>query len=156
VRREDLEHLLVLLIELVDAELGQDDDTQNDLAVGDGNSEDGLVDRLSTLDVHGVRITIRVRRAVRPPGLRDVTGDPPPDLRHQGLVRLALVFEQLASKGHRQQRLRVGSEDVHPAVVVVDDGVKLGGDGLADLRHLVQAVQPSPQAVEHPQLGYGA
>ena len=56
---------------------------------------------------------------------------------------------RVAAERDRHQRRPVGLQQVHAAVVVVDDRAELGRDGGADLLDLVQAVELGGEAVQH-------
>jgi len=85
-----------------------------------------------------------------------VAGDALADLRDQLLGCLGLVLGELSAKGDRPQRETVLEQEVDPAVVVVDQRLELGRDGLADRGDVVQRVQPRRQGVQHPQLRHRA
>ena len=156
VRGEDLEHPLVILVELIGPQVREHDDAGHLVSDLEGYGQERFVDLVGALDLHAPIVVEGVGRVVRLPGDRGVAGDALADLRDQLLGRLGLVLGELSAKGDRPQREAVLEQEVDPAVVIVDQRLELGRDGLADRGDVVQRVQPRRQGVQHPQLRHGA
>ena len=154
--REGLQQADVLLVELADAELRQHDHADHPLAVEHGDAEQRFVEVGRSGDQDSVGVVVCVRGVPGLPGLGDMPGQPVPDLGDQGLERLPLVGGQLAAKGDREKGFAVAVQNEYSAVVVVDQLAQLGGDGAADLPHVVQPIELRREPLQNSKLGHGA
>jgi hypothetical protein len=156
VRGERFQQPHVLLVELMDAELREHDDAHQTVAMDHGHGDHRLLDVVRAGYRDGEGVGVRVRCVVRGPALRDVPGDPLPDMRDQLVERLVLVLPQGPPEGDGQQRDAIGVHQEDPAVVVVDEGPELVRDGFADLTDVVQAAELRRERLERAQVRHRA
>lgn len=156
VRGEDLDHPDVLVVEPIDAEAREHDRARHPLADLHRDDEDRLLGLGRPGDLHADRIAQGIGSVVGLAERDRVPGEALPHVGHELLVGLALVLGELAPERDRLERPPVLGEQVDAAVVVVDEGLQLGGDRLRDLTDVAEAAQAQRQAVEHPELRGGA
>ena len=114
---EHLEQPQVVLVELVEAELGDDDRADDARAVVERDGEDRLLDLRGAFDLDRELALGGVAEEERLTGLDDAACDPLAHTGSQHLGRAAAGRGQLL-EGDRRQLLAVADEDA--AVVVVD------------------------------------
>jgi len=148
-----LQRQKIWFVELVDPELGQHDRTGRLRAVPERHGQDRLIDVRRAGDRDREVAVSGIREVERFTGGHHPTGDALTDLHDQGFHGLAPVLGAVAAESDRDQCLSVDRQQVHPTVVIVDQGPKLRGERGADLLDVVQSVQPHRQGVHHPQLG---
>ena len=147
---EHLEQAQVVLVELVEAELRDDDRADHPGAVVERDGDDRLVDLRRALDLDRELALRGVRQQQRLAGLDDAAGEALADARAEDLGRGAVRRGQLALEGDRRELVAVADEDA--AVVVVDQQAELVRDRHADLAHVVRAVQLAAERLEHLQV----
>ena len=147
---EHLEQTQLVLVELVEAELRDDDHADHGRPVEEWDGEQRLLDPRgpSNLDAElGLRRVAREERLAR---LGDMTGDALADPGLQHLHRRARR-DKVTPEGDRPQIVPVTDEDA--AVVVIDQEPQLLGDRGADLGNVVEAAQLRRYPVEQLQVG---
>jgi len=149
---EHLQQPLVVLVELLEAELRDHDHADHARAVTQRHGDQGLVDRLGAGDPERVLAVRGVADQQRLAGLGDPAGDALADLAREDVhARRRLAGREVAAEGDRNEVVPVDHEDA--AVVVIDQRAQLRRDHVADLAHVVQPVQLAAQALEHLQVG---
>ena len=147
----DLEQAQVVVGELVEAELGQDEDADDLVVVGHRREEHRLGQvLLGARDGLGPRVVRGVGQDLGDPVGRDPAGDPDPDLDPELLGRLVDVLADLALERDRHEIVAV--DPVDPDVVVVDEVVELGRDGHPDLGRAGQPVQAAAELLDRLEL----
>ena len=148
----DLEEPQVVRVELVEAELRDDDDAGHACAVLERDGEQRLLDLGGAVDLLAELVARGVSDEERAAGLGDAAGDSAADLRRQQLHRVARSRpREVAAEGDREEVVVVAEEDA--AVVVVDEESELVGDRQPDLRDVVEARELPGEALEHLQVG---
>ena len=147
---EHLEQAQVVLVELVEAELRDDDGADHAGAVLERHGDDRLVDLGRALDLDRELALRRVREEQRLAGLDDAAGEALADAGPEDLGCGSVRRGQLALEGDRSELLAVADEDA--AVVVVDQLAQLVRDRHADLANVVQAVQLAGERLQHLQV----
>jgi hypothetical protein len=150
VAAEHLEHADVVLVEPADAELRDDDGADDARVVVERHGDHRLVHVVRARDRDPVLAVERVREQDRLAGLGGAAGDALADLAGELLDALVLVRVDVAAPGDRHEL--VSGDDVDAAAVVVDEHPELVDDRLADLPHVVQAVELARQALQHLQV----
>ncbi len=147
---EHLQQAQVVLVELAQAELGDDDRTGDAGAVVERDGDDRLLDLRGAGDLDRELARGRVVEQQRVAGLDDVAGQPLADARAEDLGRGPVGRRQLALERDRQQLLALADEDA--AVVVVDQLAQLVRDRHPDLADVVGAVELAGERLEHLQM----
>ena len=156
-RGQHLQQALVFEVELGVAQARQDDHADDELPDEHGHQEHRFDDVVGALDLDRELDLLSVRREQRGAVFGDPARHPFTDLGDELLQGLLLVLvEDLATERDREQGVTVGLQQVHAAVVVVDDRAQLVGDGGAHLFHAAHGVQGGGQAVQHVELGHRA
>ena len=144
---EHLEQPQVVRVELVEAELGDDDRSDHARPVVQRHSQERLVDRLRARD-RLRELTLRgVAGEDRVTSGHDVAGDAGAHLDLQHVHRPRGRRRKVTAKGDRHHVVAVDHE--HAAVVVIDQRPQLVRDHVADLAHVVEAVELAAQALQH-------
>ena len=155
VAREHLQQPHVVLVELVQPELGDDDHADDATAVAKRHRKERLLDRVGALDQLPELAVRGVGDDDRLAALGAATGDTFPDAFAEDVERVGVHARgEIAEEGDRDELVAVDDEDA--AVVVVDERPELRGDRVADLAHVVEPVQPPGQALQHLQVRDGA
>ena len=147
---EHLEQAQVVLVELVQAELGDDDRPGDAGAVVQRDGDDRLLDPRGTGDLDRELARRRVVEQERLARLDDAAGQTLADARAEHLRRRPVGRGQLALERDRQQVRALADED--PAVVVVDQQPQLVRDRHPDLADVVRAIELAGQRLEHLQV----
>ena len=147
---EHLEQPHVVLVELVQPELGDDDHADDAAAVAKRHRKERLLDRDGALDLLPELAVRGVADDDRLAELGAATGDTFADALAEDVEERVHVRGEIAEEGHRDELVAVDDEDA--AVVVVDERPELRGDRVADLAHVVEPVQSSGQALQHLQV----
>ncbi len=144
---EDLERPLVVLAELVVANLGHDDHAEHPRLVRHRHQQHRLHDVVRA-ELDAARVGARVAEAdglvvLRNPAGQALTG---PEPQHLAVERadprdLAVVRDRLAHPGHRV-------DGVDPDGVVADQPVGLGHDRVADLLDVLDPVEPGRELLD--------
>ena len=148
---KDLQQAEIVCVELVAAELGDDEDPDGARPVLQRHGEQRLLDLGRTFDVLADSGVCGVARQKRLAGRRDVTRDPDSDLRDEHLEGRLRALRQLATECNGPELVSVAEKDA--TVVVVDQLAELIGDRRPDLGHLEQAGELARDAVQHLQVG---
>ena len=147
---EHLEQAQVVLIELVEAELGDDDRADHARPVVKRHREQRFIDRFRARN----RLReLALRGVARQNGLaggHDVTRDAVADWNLEHIHRLARRRGEIPAERDRHDHVTV--DDEHATVVVIDQRAQLVGDRHADLADIVQAVQLAREALQHLQV----
>ena len=148
---QHLEQTYVVLVELILAELRDDDDSEHTGGVAQRDCDDRLGDSRGSRDLHRILAVESVRDEDTTARQGDPTRDSlsHPALEHVG--RLVAVVAELAAERDRHEPVALGQ--VEAAVVVVDERSKLGHDRLADPGDVVQPAELPDEALEHLQVG---
>ena len=148
VTREHLEQPHVVLVELVQAELRDDDHAHHPRAVAQRHGEKRLLDDRRPRNARAelaVGCIVDQQRFAR---LGAAPGDAGADLRAQQLERKRdRLDDELAAERDRNELFAV--DDEHATVVVIDQRAQLGGDLVAELAHVVEPVELAAQALQH-------
>ena len=147
---EHLKQAQVVLVELAQAELGDDDRARDPGAVVERDGDDRLLDVRGAGDLDGELARGRVVEQQRISRLDDVAREPLADARPEDLGRGTVGRGQLALERDRQQLLALADEDA--AVVVVDQLAQLVRDRHPDLADVVRAVELAGERLEHLQM----
>ena len=143
-----LEQPHVVLVELVEAELGHDDDAGDAGPVPEGDSDERLLDHRRPFDAVAELAVGGVADEQRFGARGALAGDADADADAEELERQrARVRAECAAERDRDEIVAV--DDEHTAVVVIDQRAQLDGDLVADLVHIRQPVQLSGQALQH-------
>ena len=145
-----LEEAQVVLVELFQAELGDDDRPRDARAVVQRDGDDRLLDPRGTGDLDRERARRRVVEQERLARLDHTAGQTLADARAENLRRRPVGRGQLALECDRQQVGPLADED--SAVVVVDQQPQLVCDRHPDLADVVRAVELARQRLEHLQV----
>ena len=148
---EYLQQPHVVLVELVEAELGEDDHADHARAEGQRHRDDRLVDRVGAGDLPRVLVVLRVPEQERLARRRDVAGEAVPDLHRQHVHRGLGHRRERPDERDRQNVLVLDREDA--AVVVIDQRTELVRDHLRDLPNVVEPVQLPAETLEHLHVG---
>ena len=147
---QHLEQADVVLVELVEAELRDHGHTDHARTEAERNVDLGLVDAVGSLHLPRQGEVRGVTDQQRLAGRRHVSGDALAELAREYLHR-RLRAGECADERDRPHVLFL--DDEHAAVVVVDQRAQLGRDHVADLAHVVQAVQLAAEALQHLHVG---
>ena len=150
VAAEHLEQADVVLVELGDAELGDDDRADHPRAVAERDGDHRLVHVVRAGDRLGEVAVERVVEQDRLAGACGTARDPLADAAAERLDALLGVRVEVAAPRHGDEV--VALDDVEAAAVVVDEHPELVDDRLADLADVVQPVQLAGEALEHLQM----
>ena len=147
---EHLEQPQVVLVELAQAELGDDDRPGDAGAVVERDGDDRLLDLGGALDLDRELAGRRIVEQERVTRLDHAAGQPFADARPEHLRRRPVGRGQLALECDRQQVRALADEDA--AVVVIDQQPQLVRDRHPDLADVVRAVELAGQRLEHLQV----
>jgi hypothetical protein len=151
---EHLEQADVVLVELVQPELGDDDHGHDSRPERERHDHLRLVDRVGARE-DACELAVRgVPDQQRLAGLRDPPGDSFADLARQDLQGLARLARELADERDRADV--VPFDERHAAVVVVDQRAQLGRDHRADLLDVVEPIELAAEALQHFHVRNGA
>ena len=148
---EHLEQAQVLFVELVEAELGDDDRADHAHAVVERNGQQRLVDQLRPRNRLSELAVRRVSGEHRGARRDDVARDAVADLHLEHVHRRRRRCREISAECDRHDL--VSLDDEHAAVVVVDQRAELVRDRQTDLAHVVEAVQLPGEALKHLQVG---
>ena len=149
---QDREHAQVVLVELVQTELGQGDDPEGRLVVAHRHDEHGFLDLLGARDGRAAWIVVRVADEQRPAVLGHPAGEALSEPAAKEFEVDLLVGAHRPFEGDRDDGVRFLHE-VDPGIVVIDDPAGLLDDRPADLVDRGRATEPRGGGLEHGQLG---
>ena len=149
-RGVDLEQSQVVARELVEPELGEDDDAHDALLEDHRRDEHRLVDGVGARDGLGAVVGVGVGQVLRDAVRGHPAGDALADLEAELVLDLVGVLADVAAPGDRQAVVADDAIDAH--VVVVDELLELDRDGHADLAHAAHPVEPRAELLDRLEL----
>ncbi len=152
VAREDLQRPLVVLAELVVADLGHDDHAEHPRLVGHRHEEHRL-HHVVRAELEAARVGARVAEADRLVVLGDPAGEPLADLQPQDVAVEGADPRDLAVVGDRLARGGLVVDAVDADRVVADQAVGLRDDRVADLLDVLDPVEARRQLLDRAQPG---
>ena len=157
-RGQHLQQALVLIVELAVAQARQHDHADDASPISIGHQEHRLDDVVGALDLDRELDLLGVGREQRDAGVRRPSPVIPSPTSVTSSSRVSSSYSwKISPRNAIGSRVStVGLQQVHAAVVVVDDRAELVGDGRADLLHAAHGVQGGGQAVQHVELGHRA
>ena len=138
--------------ETVAAELGQDDHPFDPVVVRHRDEKHRL-GSVGRADQHPPGIGLHIADHERLVVLRDPTGEALADLAPELVDRHILDAHEHALEGDRLADLRRVVDPVDPDVVVVDEAAGLGHDRRGDALDVLDPVEPGPEVLDRPETG---